>query len=336
MPTLVNPARGLISLLAIGWAMLATPSSAQIVKQVLQVHSPSIEGNLQGNSAERDVVVLLPERYATDSSRRYPVLILLHGFGDHAASFSQYAGIAEAMSEAEAEFIVVVPDGDSKFGGSLYANSPTTGNYEGFITGDLIDYIDSNYRTLPRREARGIAGHSMGGCGALKLGMKHADVFSSIYAMSPTCMTIPKDVPERLAIASSLSEEEVADAPGRIRAMFALASAWSPAPDKPPFYLEWPQFDGEELSPAHAQWVANLPLTMVPQYTDALASMRAIALDVGDEDSGLADVQKMDRQLTRFAIPHATHIYQGDHVSRVPARMKENVLPFFSQYLESE
>lgn len=321
---------------ALAGAMLATPGSAEVVKHSLQIHSPSIAGNLQGNSAERDVVVFLPESYAAEPSKRYPVVIFLHGFGGTAKGYDAFARISAAMEETDAEFILVVPDGYSKFGGSIYANSPTTGNYEGFVTRDVIAFVDSHYRTLAKREARGIAGHSMGGCGALKLGMKHPETFSSVYAMSPTCLTIPKNTAERVAAASSLSEDEVADAPGPIRAMFALASAWSPAPDKPPFYLEWPDLDGEDLSPVLAQWTANLPLTMVPQYTDALTSMTAITMDVGSEDSGLTDVQEMDRQLTRFAVRHSFDTYEGGHSDRVAERMSSNVLPFFTQHLETE
>ena len=70
-------------------------------------------------------------------------------------------------------------------GGSFYTNSPATGNWENFVVKDVVTYIDSRYRTILRPKARGIAGHSMGGYGALSLAMRYPDLFGCAYAMSP-------------------------------------------------------------------------------------------------------------------------------------------------------
>lgn len=67
----------------------------------------------------------------------------------------------------------------------MYSNSVTTGDFERFIAQDAVAYIDARYRTLPQRTSRGLVGHSMGGYGATRIGMKHADVFGSLYIMSP-------------------------------------------------------------------------------------------------------------------------------------------------------
>ena len=61
--------------------------------------------------------------------------------------------------------IWVYPDAYTIYNGSMYSSSPTTGDWETFITKDLVNYIDSHYRTIADRDSRGLAGHSMGGYG---------------------------------------------------------------------------------------------------------------------------------------------------------------------------
>ena len=80
--------------------------------------------------------------------------------------------------------IVVMPNARNAFDGSFYTNSPVTGNWEQFIVRDLVNYVDHKYRTLRTRKARGLAGHSMGGYGALRIGMRHPETFSAVYALS--------------------------------------------------------------------------------------------------------------------------------------------------------
>src|SRR6202020_3120949 len=65
---------------------------------------------------------------------------------------------------------------------------PST-DWETFIARDLVSYIDSHYRTIPEATSRGLAGHSMGGYGTVRIGMKNPGVFSSLYILSPCCMS---------------------------------------------------------------------------------------------------------------------------------------------------
>src|SRR4030095_11329656 len=84
--------------------------------------------------------------------------------------------------------ILVNPDAFTKFNGSMYSSSPTIGDWETFIAEDLVGYVDSHYRTIPDRMSRGLGGHSMGGYGTVRIGMKRPDVFSSMYIMSACCL----------------------------------------------------------------------------------------------------------------------------------------------------
>ena len=77
-----------------------------------------------------------------------------------------------------------MPDADNKYEGSWYANSPVTGNWEDFLSQELVQYVDLEYRTLSERDHRGIAGYSMGGAGAWRLAVRHPEVYGSMCALS--------------------------------------------------------------------------------------------------------------------------------------------------------
>src|SRR5678815_2648617 len=76
----------------------------------------------------------------------------------------------------------------------------------------VVAYIDAHYRTLADRASRGLVGHSMGGYGATRIGMKHADVFGSLYIMSPCCLAsrpAPTDVELQKKIEAAKSKEDL-------------------------------------------------------------------------------------------------------------------------------
>ena len=171
----------------------------------LTIHAVSLEGNLVEESPDLSVGVFLPPGYDKQSNKRYPVVYWLHGFSGWKnttgkAGWDQDAVIAISKlikSGAVKPMIIVMPDGTNRFGGSFYTNSFTTGNWEDFIAYELPDYIDENYRTIPAPESRGIAGHSMGGYGAIKIAMKHPDIFSAVYGTCSCCLTMsPSDFDE--------------------------------------------------------------------------------------------------------------------------------------------
>ena len=176
------------------WLQTSARAQADVAKkkgtvEQVKVHGKSLEANLEGDSPDRDVFVYLPPSYATDTNRRYPVVYFLHGYSVHAERYWNLMTVpATADKQMDAgtvrEFILVHPDAYTIYSGSMYSNSPTTGDWEAYITHDLVDYIDSHYRTIAGRDSRGLAGHSMGGYGTLRIGMKHPEVYSAIYAMT--------------------------------------------------------------------------------------------------------------------------------------------------------
>src|SRR6187431_3381725 len=125
----------------------------------IMVHGRALEGNLEGDSPDRPVVVYLPPSYARDTSRRYPVLYFLHGYTATAEAYVKSLAIPDSIDRAIAagarEMIVVIPDAFTKYSGSMFSNSPTTGFWETFVAQDLTKFIDNRYRTIASRAGRG-------------------------------------------------------------------------------------------------------------------------------------------------------------------------------------
>jgi enterochelin esterase-like enzyme len=309
------------------------------------VHGKSLEGNLEADSPDREVTVYLPPSYAADQARRYPVVYLLHGYGGRDDTFTErLARLAEsgdrlAPAQGFSQMIVVTPNAYTLHKGSMYSNSPVTGDWERFIAEDLVAYMDSHYRTLADRMSRGLAGHSMGGYGALRIGMKRPDVFSSLYIMSACCLAANRNPrPESMAAAAAIKTreqaEEAARAPGfGPSTTLASAAAWSPNPKNPPLYIDLPVKDGKVQPDVIAKWVANAPLDMLAQHVSGLTAQYQIMVDIGTKDSLLASNQRLHEEMLRLRIPHEYEEYEGDHTSGVRERIERSVLPFFSKNL---
>jgi S-formylglutathione hydrolase FrmB len=218
----------------------------------------------------------------------------------------------------------------------MYSSSVTTGDFEKFIAHDVVAYIDAHYRTIPNRMSRGLVGHSMGGYGATRIGMKHSDVFSSLYIMSPCCLSARNGAPSpdlEKAVEAAKTPEELAKLPFGLRAQLASAAAWSPDPKNPPLYLDLPTKDGAAQPSVLAKWAANAPLAFIDQYIDNLRDYRAISIDVGDQDGLRTDTAKLHEVLDQYGIVNGFEIYKGTHTSAVADRFQNHVMPFFSQNL---
>ena len=314
-------------------ALIHPPVQARVVKAT--VHGASLEGNLEGNAADRTVYVVLPKGYDGAKAKRYPVLYFLHGFTATADKYMGYIPFDDALKASGDDMIVVVPDSFTKFGGSMYSSSPTTGDFESFVAKDLVRWVDGHYRTLARRESRGLGGHSMGGYGTLRIGMKHPDVFSALYAMNPCCLT-PRPVETAEQRFEAMTPDQAAQGDFPTKGNFAVASAWSPDPKNPPFYADLATKDGKPVPLVLAQWAANAPVAMAAQYAPALRRMSAIAMDAGTQDFVLNEGTGMHAMLDKLGIAHGWTVYEGDHGNRVPERFGAVVLPFFAQHLKPQ
>src|SRR5499427_2735716 len=328
--------------LIVGVAQTNAPTNKVTVEHIT-VHGKSLEGNLEGDSPDRDVFVYLPPSYATNRNQRFPVVYLLHGYGLTAERWMTFSNLAENADKDIAagtmkEMILVSPDAFTKYNGSMYSASSTIGDWETFIAENLVSFIDGHYRTIADRMSRGLGGHSMGGYGTIRIGMKRPDVFSSMYIMSACCLM---NNPGAGRGGQAKAKEPVEDTKAKSKngkgggfgnVQAAEAAAWSPNASAPDFY-DLPVKDGEVQPAIAAKWVANSPLAMVDQYVTNLKKYHAIAGDCGLQDGLIGSNKDLDASFTRLGITHTFETYEGDHTNHVKERFTENVLPFFSNNL---
>jgi len=318
------------------------------IVQRITIHGTALEGNLEGDAVDRDAIVFLPPSYEQSRTRRYPVVYALHGYSIGAEQWTHEVHVPQTIEGAFAkgthEMIVVLPDSKTVHNGSMYSSSVTTGDFENYVARDVVSYVDAHYRTIASRESRGLVGHSMGGYGAARIGMKHADVFGSLYIMSPCCLS-PRgsgggrgapggNAANDEALAAVKTPADSAKLPFGLRAQLASAAAWSPNPKNPPLYLDLPI--GDNAQAVLARWTANAPLAFIDQYISGLRRYRAIAIDVGDQDGLRVDAGKLHDVLDQYGIANSFEIYPGTHTSDVAVRFQEHVMPFFSRTLSFE
>jgi enterochelin esterase-like enzyme len=336
----------LVLALLLGAVQTNAPAKKGNVEHI-KVHGKSLEGNLEGDSPDRDVFVYLPPGYAANSNQRYPVVYLLHGYGLTGERWMSFAALAENADKDIAagtmkEMILVNPDAFTKWNGSMYSSSATIGDWESFIAEDLVSYVDSHYRTIPDRMSRGLGGHSMGGYGTIRIGMKRPDVFSSLYIMSGCCLLNNPGggggQGNRAAAAAPATQGERGQRAGARGGGFAnagsaQAAAFASNPNNPPNFFDLPVKDGVPQPLIIAKYAANSPLVMIDQYVTNLKKYHAIMGDVGTQDTLAGSNRQLDQILTDFGVKHTFETYEGDHTNRVKERFELKVLPFFSNNL---
>lgn len=319
----------------------------------LVIPADSLKGNLLGDPVVQPALVYLPTGYAQQPMRRYPVLYMLHGFSLHSILNDWAEVISESMdafvrAHPEKAFIVVIPNGANSVHGSFYLDSKVNGNWEHFISADLVGYIDAHYRTIPDRKSRAIAGHSMGGFATLRLIMLHPDTFAVGYAMSPCCLDLQADMTDsNPAWRVVLRMDSIADIQAAADkdefwpvALSAFALAASPdvrASRKAdlPYKLSDDKVVG--VPAVINRWRAIMPLGMVTDHRDALAQATGIAIDYGYQDEfshiPITCLQFGD-ELQSFHIPIWIEGYNGNHNDGVPPRVSSRLIPFVAEHIQ--
>ena len=323
--------------------LLCTQLFAQVDRTVIT--SKALYQNKVNESNQREVLIYLPPNYETDVTNKYPALYLLHGYGENANAWfenphTQGFHVQKSMdslinSGLINEMIVVMPSCDNRFGGGWYTNSTSTGNWEDFISYELVAFIDSNYRTIDQSSARGIAGHSMGGYGALKIAMKHPDTFGFVYAMSSVNLASDKlaqmkygELLTKLESKSKLSEYSLFD-----KLILSKALAFVPN-DVSPYYSEYlfNRHSGELKldSLVWQQWESHLLANRIDNFKSQNKEL-IIAFDHGSEDFLVGESREFSRKLHNEGIRHIFTEYKGGHTNKVRDRLENYVLPFFSK-----
>jgi hypothetical protein len=343
--------------LAIATFVLTSATSAtvaaesQLITRVIT--AKSLAQTSMGTDPNRSLVVYLPPGY-DQSARRYPVIYFLpNAFDTYRADFDKHDAKAlfdhAIAAGVMGNVIVVTPDLNTSIGCSWYVNSPVTGNWEDLVVNELVPYVDASFKTIANRDSRGILGDRMGGYGAIRFGMRHPDVFGSVYALHPvgtgSGVLTMHSRPDwgRLARIQSISELHN-DVLANI--FMSIYQAHLPNPDRPPLYIDF------AAHRANGQLITDTVLTerlrenfllemQIPQYADNLKSLRGFKFDWGRSDGNQDHVyanQAFTHKLEEFGVPHEAEEYRGGWGDRVwgeDGRMYTDALPFFRQHLVS-
>jgi S-formylglutathione hydrolase FrmB len=306
---------------------------------VESVESPALAGNPLGDAATRRAAIWLPPSYAAVPARRYPVIYWLAGYGGTGemlfADSPWQPGLGARLdrlvaSGAMGEAIVVAPDGFTRWGGGQYVDSSALGDYESYLTRDVVPAIDARFRTLPSRDARAIGGKSSGGFGALTLAMRNPDLFSAVASHAGDMYFELSVIPDLGVAARTLRRHGSVDAflahfdaqPVKDGASFttmmvlAYAGAYSPDRDRPhgvalPFDVETGEIDWA----VWRRWKAWDPVEMVTTHAEALRRMRLIFVDAGTRDEHYLDLgaRIFVRRLRALGIGCEHEEFDGGH-----------------------
>jgi enterochelin esterase family protein len=264
----------------------------------------------------RDFPVYIPPSYYA-SDKRFPVVFLLSGFTGWGMTHLNENFMSENIPQRldrliregkMKEMIVAMPDCITKYGGSQYLNSSATGKYEYYVIKELVPYIDSMYRTIPRAESRAVCGKSSGGYGAIVLAMKHPSIFgltcSTAGDMAFEYCYMP-DFPKSIVGLEKFGKghkavrhfihHEINKSQPKDRNFFdvlnliGMSSCYSPNPAglktkgygfDLPYDVDTCELDKKVFD----EWLLNDPVRMIDKHIDNLKKLNLIFLDAGIYD----------------------------------------------------
>lgn len=325
------------------------------------IPAPSLENNLINQKAENLISVYLPPDYET-SGKNYPVIYYLPGYNDGSLTYANVfkKALNEMISEGKAkEMIVVAINGMNTVGGSFYANSPVSGNWEDHVTKDVVDYVDSHFRTIKDAESRGLVGHSMGGFGVLNIVEHTKDIFSYAYSMSPGIFGEEgfEDFPLDFSLIEpddfkNLSKEEAKTKyeeeycrhrgwPDGVTFSYAAAFAYNT--DTYP-YFDYPQKDenGEYLhDETWKRYEAGYGdvKNKLETYKENLLALKGLIIEYGDSDEFKFiphGCKYFKAEADKLNIPCELVEFEGNHQGLLNTRIEEIVIPYFSEKLKSQ
>ena len=270
--------------------------------EVMRIPGRLLEGNPAGDPPARRVAVFSPK----ESKAAIPLVLYLPGWGGSSEdSISRGTGdwlaaAAGRLAAAGHPVRIASVDARSRYGGSQYLDSNAVGNYATWLEREVMPAIEARY-SLPPGAKWIVAGHSSGGFGALRLGMKSRDSIGAIVALSPdsdlenTHIGFARDASVR-AITSADVEAATAPAPGfrmprsgTAQMMLGLAANY--APSGKPGQFEWLYDGAGKWRPESWQrWIDQDPLTMVRKNASAFAESQRIYLDGAEHDEFGANI----------------------------------------------
>jgi S-formylglutathione hydrolase FrmB len=287
----------------------------------------SLKNNKLGDPVQQEIRIFLPPSYYS-TQKRFPVVYYLHGFNSSFLEIDWYKSQYKAhMKDKKAnEFILVGVNGRNKLGGSFYVNSPVTGSWEDYVVRDVIRYVDSKYRTIPDASSRGLSGFSMGGFASLNIAFHHPDVFSSIFAISPSIFD-KKDITRVL---KTMNQQMVT----------AYGAAFAPNINTVYPFADIPKLNNSKQdNEILLKWIngtGNMN-EKAKLYLDNIKQLANIRIEYGDKD--FFDwiphgCKQLSNSLTANTIKNELLKFNGSHGDKNNIIVKQNMFPYFSRVLK--
>jgi Enterochelin esterase and related enzymes len=317
--------------------LMTADTQKQGTVKILRHESQILKNNPLGDKSVRDLYVYLPPSYE-ESDQSFPVVYCLTGFtgrgrmllNDNAFTPNFADRMDRLIDSGKIKpMIAVMPDCFTYYGGSQYINSSATGNYEDYLTQEIVPFVDENLRTIADREARAVMGKSSGGYGALIMAMRHADIFALACSTSGDCCFEYSYLPgfanafraiagDPKKIVEKFWDEEAKKGKHDFDALntIGMSACYSPNPESEfgfdlPFDLE----TGEIREDVWQRWLAHDPVRMVEKYAENLKSLKLLFLDAGTRDEFALDIgaRILSKKLRDAGIEHLHEEFDDGH-----------------------
>jgi S-formylglutathione hydrolase FrmB len=299
----------------------------------LKHSSKVLQNNPLGDKNGRDLFVYLPPNY-DNSTERYPTVYCLSGFtgrGKMMLNDSAFTpNLEERLDDLIASkkikpMIAVMPDCFTYYGGSQYLNSTATGNYEDYLTQEIVEIVDKTFRTIDDKNSRAVVGKSSGGYGALICGLRHADQFGLISTISgdayfelcylsdfAKAFRAIKGNPTAF-MTKFLSSESKGKGDFPALNIIGMSSCYSP--NGTSFDLPFDLETGEIRQDIWAKWLMHDPVRLVEKSVENLKSLKLLFLDAGTRDEFALDIgaKILSKKLKDFEIPHIHEEFDDGH-----------------------
>jgi S-formylglutathione hydrolase FrmB len=291
------------------------PWSAELAGRIDErvIDSQALRGNPLGDPHQRPVWVYLPPGYDDSADTRYPVVYVIQGYTGHVGMWRNRSPFRQPFPEtADAVFaagaaplIMVYVDAWTAYGGSQFVDSPGTGAYHTYLCDEVVPFVDRNYRTIPARQSRAIAGKSSGGYGAMITPMLRPDLFGALATHAGDALYELCYIPEFGEAVRALRGYDGdphrwwADFRSRtpftkredsvLLGLYGVAACFSADPDGTPV-LPFDPVTGVLRPGAWGRWLDLDPVRMAPRHAEALRSLTAVWIDAGTSDEYCLDI----------------------------------------------
>ena len=308
--------------------------------QILKHESEVLKNNSPGDKFVRDLYVYLPPGYESETDVNFPTVYCLTGFTGRGKMFLNDAAFAPNLAERLDKLIgdgtikpmiAVLPDCFTRYGGSQYVNSSATGNYEDYLTKEIVPFVDENFRTIKDKNFRAVMGKSSGGYGALIMAMRHADQFGLACSTAGDAyfefcyfpgiaegFRSIKGDPQ--ALIERFWREDARKSKDDFAALntIGMSACYSPNENSDlGFDLPFDLKTGEIRWDVWERWLEHDPVRLVEKWAENLKSLKLLYIDAGTRDEFYLDLgaKILCEKLKQFGVPFIHEEFDDGHMN---------------------